>query len=242
MNILYIDDDDIGCRLGRRILELLGHTVQCAVSLTDADAALSREKFDCIICDGTLNRSTPNDGVRYATKLYDKGYKIVVYSSDTREVPRRVFSLSKNDLFDSVEDKYRRLLALCEREVPKARPVHLLLIVRDPDVKRLFIQIVGDLGWKLTSVIDFQLGECVLLEDPVDLVIGDYPLLESKDAELWAKQLMANGVVVRAMKENPREGSPAISKTAAFASLGYLPRALRRLAAEIPANKAMQTK
>jgi CheY-like chemotaxis protein len=110
MKILYVEDDADDRSSVTGHLEDLGHEVMTASSIAEAVSVLSRNSFDRIICDGTLRPGKVDNGVEFATRLVDEGKKAVVYSSDTRRVPRHVPSVSKHDS-GSLRSRIERLLA-----------------------------------------------------------------------------------------------------------------------------------
>lgn len=76
MQILYAEDDKAWQRRVTGALDK--HTVTVAASVATARGYLKNQKFDLVICDGSLERVT--DGIRLARELHKKGYHVGVLS------------------------------------------------------------------------------------------------------------------------------------------------------------------
>ena len=75
INVLFIDDDKVIQQIAGAALSSRGVGVFAVFNSTQADAVLSREKVDVIVCDVLMDFE---DGLSYCKRLRDQGNRIPV--------------------------------------------------------------------------------------------------------------------------------------------------------------------
>ena len=75
INVLFIDDDKVIQQIAGAALSSRGMGVFAVFNSTQADAVLSKEKVDVIVCDVLMDFE---DGLSYCKRLRDEGNRIPV--------------------------------------------------------------------------------------------------------------------------------------------------------------------
>lgn len=73
MKIFIVEDDLLVLRALKKQLSPFFHAISSAVSYAEAMDALSKEQFDCIICDHHLGSVKEEQGLQLVKKLREKG-------------------------------------------------------------------------------------------------------------------------------------------------------------------------
>lgn len=81
--ILHVDDETYVLAEVKAELEELGHEVTSAETLEKAKELFAVEKFDLVICDGSIPPHQLN-GYRWAWELYHAGQRSMILSSDSK--------------------------------------------------------------------------------------------------------------------------------------------------------------
>lgn len=82
--ILHVEDDFMWRILvAETIKRKGGHEVISCATLSEAQEVEAAQKFDLVICDGTIGGKADKDnGLHWARVLYDQGKKVVVLTNE----------------------------------------------------------------------------------------------------------------------------------------------------------------
>ncbi|MEJ0021764.1 MAG: response regulator [Candidatus Doudnabacteria bacterium] len=112
MKILYIEDHEQLAKTVQGYLQDHGHEVVWADKISRALEEMSNDRFDGIICDGTLDPKNRNDGFRFVQQLLTQGKKVVLFSTMRPvDVPEGMPFVWKNSK-DAPDLLLEKLLAL----------------------------------------------------------------------------------------------------------------------------------
>lgn len=96
MRILVVEDVEIMSLALKFALEKIGHQVTTTASVLEAEQELSSTTYDKIICDGNLDPKHTGDGLRLAARLHAEGKNVVIFSSQTKDLPEGVPYVTKS--------------------------------------------------------------------------------------------------------------------------------------------------
>ena len=95
LKVLYIEDSQDWVDIITDSLQDEGEdlTFYSSNSLVEANKILKKEKFDVVICDGSI--TDPNDGLKYAEQLHAQGQPVILLSVSLRSA--KFPSMGKNE-------------------------------------------------------------------------------------------------------------------------------------------------
>jgi len=118
--VLFVDDNEVLCRLTCDILRLEGYRAVPAYNAAEALKVFDEEDFDIVVTD---MRMQGMNGLELAREIHNKNPQLPVIlvtayepvqGEDVREC------LAKEELFPNLLEKIRLCLSEAEAEVPKA--------------------------------------------------------------------------------------------------------------------------
>ena len=118
--VLFVDDNEVLCRLTCDILRLEGYRAVPAYNAAEALKAFDEENFDVVVTD---LRMQGMNGLELAREIHNKNPQlpvILVTAYGPIEGDDVRACLAKEDLFPNLLDKIRLCLSEAEAEVQKA--------------------------------------------------------------------------------------------------------------------------
>ena len=117
--VLFVDDNEVLCRLSCDILRLEGYRAVPAYNASDALKAFDQENFDIVVTD---LRMQGMDGLQLAREIHNKNPHlpvILVTAYGPVEADHVRACLAKEDLFPNLLEKIRLCLGEVEADVQK---------------------------------------------------------------------------------------------------------------------------